>query len=168
MICIKFTICILLIMARKKRKERSEWMGKVVKSELKEMREGEFVLDKQHKIRSKKTRIPKWLGKFGVYGKSSHINFRQKFGRWANNEERIVMEIYVGSDIDLKSLSKKSKIDYKNISRYLKQLEKKDLIKTESDIKLKKMPSGKYKKWYPKRVKLTNKGEKKRKDYLGY
>lgn len=155
-------------MAKKKKKERSEWMGKVVKSELKQMREGEFVLDKQHKIRYKKTRIPKWLDKFGVYGKSSHINFRKKFGRWANNEERIVMEIYVGSDIGLKSLSKKSKIDYKNISRYLKKLEKKDLIKTESEFKFKKMPSGKYKKWYPKRVKLTKKGVKKRKDYRGF
>ncbi|HUS48640.1 MAG TPA: hypothetical protein VMZ91_00605 [Candidatus Paceibacterota bacterium] len=155
-------------MAKKKKKERSEWMKNRVNEELKEMREGKFLLDKQHKIRYKKTRIPKWLDKFNEYGKSSHINFRQKFGRWANNEERIVMEIFVGSDIDLKSIAKKTKIDYKNISRYLKELEKKDLVKIESEFKFKKMPSGKYKKWHPKRVKLTNKGEKKRKDYLGF
>lgn len=153
-------------MAKKKKKDT--WMDKFVNRELKRMREGEFLIDKQHKIRYKKTRIPKWLDKFDVYGKSSHINFRQKFGRWANNEERIVMGIYVGSDIDLKSLSKNSKIDYKNISRYLKELEKKDLIKTESEFKFKKMPSGKYKKWYPKRVRLTNKGEKKRKECFGF
>ena len=155
-------------MAKKKKKERSQWMGNAVKRELKEMHEGEFVLDKQHKIRYKKTRIPKWLNKFGVYGKSSHINFRQKFGRWANNEERIVMEIYGGSDIGLKSLSKKSKIDYKNISRYLKKLEKKDLIKTESEFKFKKMPSGKLKRYNYKEIRLTQKGIKKRKDILGY
>lgn len=155
-------------MVKKRKRKPSEFMEKSVKREIKQMKEGEFVLDKQHKIRYKKTRIPKWLDKYDVYGKSSHINFRQKSGRWMNNEERIVIEIHSYFDHKIMDLSKKSKIDYKNISRYLKALEKKDLIKIEGDFRFKRMKSGKLKRVNLKTVRLTEKGIKKKKDYLGY
>lgn len=150
------------------KKKKDTWMKDHVKRELNEMRKGEFKLDKQRKIRYKKTRIPKWLNKYNEHGKSSHINFRKTFGRWANNEERIIMEIYPYSEIKLKSISKRSKIDYSNISRYLKSLEKKKLVKIEPDYHFKRMPSGKLKRYHEKIVKLTEKGIKKRKKILGF
>ena len=59
----------------------------------------------------------------------------------------------------VKEISDKSVIDYRNISRYLKKMEKKGLIKTEPDIKYKHMKSGRLKQYHTKRVRITKKGK---------
>ena len=154
-------------MSKSNKKEKKDiWMHNIVESELKEMREGEFKLDKQRKIRYKKTRIPKWLKKYNEYGKASHINFRKEFGRWAYNEERIIMEMFSSSETSIRELVKRSKIDYKNISRCLHSLEKKGLVKIERDYKFKTMPSGTLKRYNDKKISITKKGSDKRKEYM--
>lgn len=156
-------------MVKKKKKTPSDIsFEKSVKFDIKRMKEGEFILDKQHKIRYKKYRFPKWFDKYDIHGKYSNIHFRKRFGRWMNNEERIIVEMYAYSDYKIREISKKAKINYKNISRYLKTLEKKNLILIKDDYRFERMKSGKLKKYNIKEVRLTDKGIKKRKDYLGF
>ena len=157
-------------MAKKRKKKKVEgfdskaWTDR----ELKEMKTGETYIDKSGKWRSKKYRIPKWLSKHDTLHKSIHISFRKKYGRFANNEERILMSMYSFSDYTLKQLSKNSKIDYKNISRYLKSMEKKKLITIKDDYKFKTQKSGRLKQYHTKEVRLAKKGRNQKKEILGY
>ncbi len=157
-------------MAKKRKKKKVEgfdskaWTDR----ELKQMATGETHIDKSGKWRSKKYRIPKWIYKHEYLGKSTHISFRKKYGRWANNEERILVSMYSYSDYTLKHLSEGSKIDYKNISRYLKSMEKKKLIEIKDDYKFKKQKSGKLKTYHTKEVRLAKKGVDLKRKILGY
>lgn len=157
-------------MAKKRKKKKVEgfdskaWTDR----ELKEMKTGETYIDKSGKWRSKKYRIPKWLSKHDTLNKSIHISFRKKYGRFANNEERILMSMFSFSDYQLKELSKRSKVDYSNISRYLISMEKKGLITSKKDYRFKKQASGRLKQYHHKEVSLTKKGRNLKKDILGY
>lgn len=157
-------------MRKKKKKKKVEgfdskaWTDR----ELKEMKTGETYIDKSGKWRSKKYRIPKWLSKHDTLHKSIHISFRKKYGRWANNEERIMLTMFSYSDYTLKELSKNSKIDYKNISRYLKSMKKKKLITIKDDYRFKKQKSGILKTFHTKEVSLAKKGVDLKKEILGY
>lgn len=157
-------------MAKKRKKKKVEgfdskaWTDR----ELKEMKTGETYIDKSGKWRSKKYRIPKWLSKHDTLHKSIHISFRKKYGRWANNEERIMLTMFSSSDYTLKELSKGSKVDYKNISRYLKSMEKKELITIKEDYRYKEQKSGRLKAHHHKEVSLSKKGRTLKKEILGY
>ncbi len=157
-------------MAKKRKKKKIEGFDseKWQKYQLKQMKEGESFLDKQGKWRSRKYRIPKWLSKHDSLYKSIHMDIRKKLGRWANNEERILVSMFSFSDYKIQNLSKMSKIDYKNISRYLKPMEKKGLIKIKDDYRYEKQKSGKYKQYHLKEVSLAEKGRDKKKELLGY
>ena len=132
------------------------------------MKTGETHIDKQGKWRTKKYRIPKWISKYEWLGKSTHIKFRKRYGRWANNEERLLLSMYSFSDYNLKELSNNSKIDYKNISRYLKSMEKKKLIEIKDDYRFKEQKSGRLKTYHTKEVRLAEKGRDLKKEILGY
>jgi len=150
-------------MAKKKKKEET-----YTEMELRRMKKGETYIDKSGKWRSKKYRIPKWLSKHNDTNKSIHLRFRKKYGRFANNEERILMSMFSFSDYQLKELSKQSKVDYSNISRYLKSMEKKKLITIKKDYRFKKQASGTLKTFHTKEVSLSKKGRNLKKDILGY
>lgn len=150
-------------MRKKKKKEET-----YTEMQLRNMKKGETYIDKSGKWRSKKYRIPKWLSKHDDTNKSIHLRFRKKYGRFANNEERILMSMFSFSDYQLKNLSKRSKIDYKNISRYLKSMEKKKLIEIKEDYKFKKQKSGRLKTYHTKEVRLAKKGVDLKREILGY
>ncbi len=148
----------------KKEKKKESYADLVLKS----MKKGETYKDKSGKWRSKKYRIPKWLNKHDYTHRSNHISFRKRFGKWANNEERILMSMFNFIDYRLKDLSNLSKIDYKNISRYLKSMEKKRLVTIKDDYEFEKQKSGKLKTYNHKVVSLSKKGRDLKKDILGY
>lgn len=157
-------------MAKKRKKKKVEGFDSEgwTEYELKKMKKGETHIDKQGKWRTKKYRIPKWLSKHEYLGKSTHMSFRKKYGRWANNEERILVSMFSFSDYTLKQLSNNSKIDYKNISRYLKSMKKKGLITIKDDYRFEKQKSGRLKTYHTKEVRLDKKGRDKKQEILGY
>ena len=69
-------------------------------------------------------RIPIWFFKFRFKWDAYH--FREKHGRFPNNKERIMICLneWGSSYFSIKDLAEHSAIDYKNISRYIKELEK--------------------------------------------
>lgn len=136
-------------------------MGDHITNWLKEMEKGSL-----HKVKGiwkrSKVRIPKWIWKLTPLEKAYHRSFYSKYGRFANNEERILNNL--GTTMKYRAkidvLAKDSNIDYKNISRYLKRLEKKGLIRIESESRDEKLKSGMYKTYHYKEVSMTSKGTK--------
>jgi len=90
---------------------------------------------------------------------NDYVRFHETNLKFPNNEERILAIVERDLRNDVKEISDKSVIDYRNISRYLKKMEKKGLIKTEPDIKYKHMKSGRLKQYHTKRVRITKKGK---------
>lgn len=156
-------------MAKKKKKKSKGFdLEEYTKYELGKMKKGETHIDKSGKWRTKKYRIPKWLSKYKWNEKSTHINFRKKYGRWMNNEERILTSMFSFSEYKLKQLSNYSKIDYRNVSRYLQSMEKKGLITIKNDYDFKRQKSGTLKVYHNKKVSLTKEGRELKKEVLGY
>lgn len=165
-------------MGKKKKKKGSNVgfdMGKWNRRKLKELQEGKYMGKTKYqynsgailygkpymttKSRKRKFYVPKWIWKVkGNWLQSEYIDFHEKHGRFPNNEERILARIKPFSENRIKEIANDTQIDYKNISRYLKQMEKKKLIKIESDYRFKKQKSGRLKTHHYKIVKITEKG----------
>lgn len=138
---------------------------------LKELQEGKYMgLTKYSydvgatirisKMRHRKFYVPKWIWKIKSSAlQSDYIDYQERFGRFPNNEERILARIKPFSRNSVKEVSKDTVIDYKNISRYLKKMEKKGLITIEPDYRFKTMKSGRLKKYHVKNVNITKKGK---------
>ncbi len=73
-------------------------------------------------------RIPLWFFKFKF--KWNAYRFREENNRFPNNKERILISLKEGGTYyNTKELAEDTGIDYKNISRYIKELEKEREIK---------------------------------------
>ena len=164
-------------MRKKKKKGSNEGfdMGKWNKRKLKELQKGKYMGQTKYKYdsgaiiygkpymvtkaRHRKFYVPKWIWKVKEnWLQSTYIDYHEKHGRFPNNEERILARIKPFSTNSLKEVSKDTVIDYTNISRYLNKMEKKGLIKIESDYDFKTQKSGKLKTYHHKNIKITNKG----------
>lgn len=161
-------------MAKKKRKKKSDGydVGYWNKQHLKELQEGKYMGStkyryktpmgtmKTSKIRYRKFYVPKWIWKVkDKWLQSDYIHFHDRHSRFPNNEERVLARVKGGIRYTINDIAKDTVIDYKNISRYLKKMEKKGLITIEPDYKFKTMKSGRLKEYHTKRVRLTKKGE---------
>lgn len=112
-------------------------------------------------MRYRKFYVPKWVYKVKTaWLQSTYIDYHEKHGRFPNNEERILAQIHPFSRNSVKQTAKETAIDYKNISRYLKNMEKKGLITINSDYHFKRMKSGTLKTIHTKDVNITEKGGK--------
>lgn len=145
-------------------------MKKWNRRKLKELKEGKYMgmtkyrydegaSIKTHKLRHRKFYVPKWIWKVKYEPlRSECIDFHEKHGRFPNNEERILARVKPFSYNPIKEVSKDTCIDYRNISRYLKRMEKKGLIKTEPHESIKTMKSGRLKTYHTKNIKIAKKG----------
>lgn len=159
-------------MAKRKKKPQSGFdMGKWNRRKLKELQEGKYMgqtkyqyktpigTSKYSKIRKRKFYVPKWIWKVkNTWLQSDYIDYHEKHGRFPNNEERILARVKPFSHNPMTDVSKDTQIDYKNISRYLKRMEKKGLIIVEPGYRYKTMKSGRLKEYHTKNVKITKKG----------
>ena len=164
-------------MKKKKKKDSNKGfdMGKWNKRKLKELQKGKYMGQTKYKYdvgaiingkpymmsksRHRKFYVPKWIWKVKEnWLQSEYIDYHEKHGRFPNNEERILARIKPFSHNPLKEVSNDNAIDYKNISRYLNKMEKKGLIKVESDYDFKTQKSGRLKTYHHKNIKITNKG----------
>ncbi|HUS49604.1 MAG TPA: MarR family winged helix-turn-helix transcriptional regulator [Candidatus Paceibacterota bacterium] len=111
-------------------------------------------------MRYRKFYVPKWVYKIKTaWLQSTYIDYHEKHDRFPNNEERILAQIHPFSRNSVKQTAKETAIDYKNISRYLKKMEKKGLITIEQDYSFKTMKSGTLKYIYYKNILITKKGK---------
>jgi predicted transcriptional regulator len=122
-------------------------------------------------MRYRKVRVPKWVWNLkkeneGVL--SSATDFYEIHRRFPNNEERILSRVHYTGWTSVKEMANDTGIDYKNISRYLKKMEKKGLITIEPEYHIKTMPSGKNKRYHWKNIKPTKKGKDLHKELFGW
>lgn len=123
---------------------------------------------KLKEFREKKVRFPKWFTK-KVDDPLHHIFYYEKHGRFPTAEERILIKLQpftVPFRIDL--IAKETNIDYKNISRYLRSLEKKKLVEIKHNYTLIKQKSGRYKTYHYKEIYATKEGKRLIRKRLGF
>jgi len=112
------------------------------------------------KGRYRKFDVPKWIHKVkDKWLLNDYVRFHETNLRFPNNEERILAVVEPNLRRNVKEIANLSKIDYKNLSRYLKKMEKKGLITIEPDIRYKNMKSGRLKRINTKEAKLTKEGK---------
>ena len=158
-------------MAKKRKKKKSGFDAKAWnRGKLKELEEGKYMgltkysydvgaTIKTPKMRHRKFYVPKWVKKIKSSAlQSDYIDYHEKFGRFPNNEERILAKIKPFSRNSVKEVSKDTNIDYRNVSRYLKKMEKKGTITIKPDYRFKTMKSGRLKQYHVKNVNITKKG----------
>ncbi len=115
---------------------------------------------KMQKTRYRKFRVPKWIYKIkGKWRLNDYVRFHETNLRFPNNEERILAVVSENLRRTIKDISNETAIDYRNISRYLKEMEKKGLIKFEPDTKYKYTKSGRLKSYHSKQAKITKEGK---------
>lgn len=160
-------------MAKKRKKKKSKGYDPAYwsKKYLENLKEGKYVGQTQRryptpigtlkisKSRHRKFYVPKWIWKVkDKWLQSDYITYHEKHWKFPNNEERILARLEGNLRFTVREIAKETVIDYKNISRYLKKMERKGLITLEPDYRFKHTKSGRLKQYHTKRARLTEKG----------
>lgn len=112
------------------------------------------------KGRYRKFNVPNWVYKIkDKWLLNDYVRFHETNLRFPNNEERILAIVETNLRRTVRDIANDTAIDYSNISRYLKRMEKKGLVKFKPDIKYKTTKSGRLKSYHFKQAKITPKGK---------
>lgn len=126
---------------------------------------------KMKQLRKKHRRIPKWFTK-KVDDQLKYIFYHEKHGRFPTAEERILIKLQPYTvPYRINRIADATNIDYKNISRNIKSLERKKLVEIKDNYNLEKQKSGRYKTYHYKEIYATQEGKRfirKRLGYKGY